>query len=357
MEKTFLYRMMVIAVLRLTIVFGISAQGSNLSLVGSFHLSDWKITVPDQMVKIVNSSSTQYNAPYEIPRFQAFMGGSKLQAPTSATIATSSDLMNGYTSDWFYVAENDKVAFNQSGESMRTELRHLTNWIISEGNRSFHGRLKFVEQTCDQVTVVQIHDDANAGNGPNKPLLRIYKHLVKPPVNHLWAAIKIDESGANTTHVDLGLAPTDYFDWDVILEEGHLIININGVEKVNKDVPYWTYPSYWKAGVYLQDDGEATVYFDELYLEDSSVGISSENDFSQEVIIYSNPSDSFITIDMGNDELVNGTLTLLDSTGKIQQKVRINSKKMVLQLPESSGLYFLKIEKEFFSKTWKVLKR
>ncbi|WP_421762653.1 polysaccharide lyase family 7 protein [Ekhidna sp.] len=219
----------------------------------------------------VNSQPTGYDAPYDIPKFQAFIGGSKLQAPTSSTIASQSDLINGYSSDNFYVVDGDKIAFNQTGSSMRTELRHLTNWTLTDGDRSFHGSLTFVEQTCDQVTVVQIHDDANEGSGPNKPLLRIYKHQTKSPVNHLWAAVKTDATGDNTTHVDLGLAPTDYFSFDVRLVGGNMIIDIDGEEKANLDVSFWTFPSYWKAGVYLQDEGEATVYFDELYEGDGSV--------------------------------------------------------------------------------------
>lgn len=213
----------------------------------------------------VNSQVTGYDAPYDIPRFQAFIAGCKLQAPTSSTIASSSSLINGYSSDNFYVVDGDKIAFNQTGTLMRTELRHETNWVLSEGDRSLHGRLKFVEQTCDQVTVVQIHDDANAGSGPNKPLLRIYKHQTKSPVDHLWAAVKTDVAGSNTTHLDLGLAPTGYFGFDVRLVGGNMIIDIDGEEKGNIDVSFWNFPSYWKAGVYLQDEGEATVYFDELY--------------------------------------------------------------------------------------------
>ncbi|WP_424961288.1 polysaccharide lyase family 7 protein [Ekhidna sp.] len=218
----------------------------------------------------INSQPTGYDAPYDIPRFQAFIGGSKLQAPTSSTIATQSDLINGYSSDNFYVVDGDKVAFNQTGTSMRTELRHETNWVITDGDRSLHGRLKIEEQTCDQVTVVQIHDDANEGSGPNKPLLRIYKHLTKTPVNHLWAAVKTDDTGDNTSHVDLGEAPTEYFGFDVRLVGGNMIIDIDGDEKANLDVSYWTFPSYWKAGVYLQDEGEATAYFDELYEGDGT---------------------------------------------------------------------------------------
>lgn len=260
----------------------------------------------------VESQPTSYDAPYDIPKFQEILAECKLQAPTSSTIATVSQIINGYSSENFYVADGDKIAFNQTGSSMRTELRHETNWEISDGDRSFHGRLKFIEQTCDQVTVVQIHDDANAGSGPNKPLLRIYKHQTKSPVNHLWAAVKTDVGGVNTTHIDLGLAPTDYFGFDVRLVGGNMIIDINGEEKANIDVSFWTFPSYWKAGVYLQDEGEATVYFDELY-----EGNGTEVNHAPAVTITSPTNEtSFtpgedITIEVNADD-TDGTISLVE---------------------------------------------
>ena len=215
---------------------------------------------------------TEFAAPSDIPRFQPFLSECKLQAPTSSTIADIDRLNDGYIHpEFFQVVDGDKILFNQSGDSQRTELRNETNWDLTDEDRSLHGRIDIVEQTCDQVTVMQIHDDANAGNGPNKPLLRIYKHTTKAPLNHLWAAIKTDEGGINTTHVDLGLDPGGYFTCDVRLVEGRMVIDFEGEEKVNMDVSYWTWPSYWKAGVYLQDAGEATAYFDDLFEEDGSV--------------------------------------------------------------------------------------
>lgn len=214
---------------------------------------------------------TSYLAPSDIPRFQPFLADCKVQAPTSSTLADNSRLNNSYTHfQYFQVVDGDKILFNQSGDSKRTELRNETNWNLNDENRSLHGRLDIVQQTCDQVTVLQIHDDANAGDGPNKPLLRIYKHNAKFPTNHIWAAIKTDDGGSNTTHVDLGEDPGGYFTCDIRLVDGDMIINFEGEEKVNMDVSYWTFPSYWKAGVYLQDNGEATAYFDELFEADGS---------------------------------------------------------------------------------------
>ena len=214
---------------------------------------------------------TGYDAPSDIPRFQPFLADCKLQAPTSSTAAAKDVLNQGYTHpQYFYVVDGDKILFNQSGDSKRTELRNETNWDLTQGNRSLHGRLDIVEQTCDQVTVLQIHDDANAGSGPNKPLLRIYKHNAKSPTNHLWAAIKTNAGGINTMHVDLGEDPGGYFSCDIRLVDGNMIIDYEGEEKVNMDVSFWTWPSYWKAGVYLQDNGEATAYFDDLFEEDGT---------------------------------------------------------------------------------------
>ncbi len=219
----------------------------------------------------VPTPPTEYAAPSDIPRFQPFMSECKLQGPTSSTLRDKEALNDGYTHpEYFYVVDGDKVLFYQSGDSRRTELRNETNWDLTQANRSLHARLDIAQQTCEQVTVLQIHDDANEGSGPNKPLLRIYKHQTKAPANHIWAAIKTDDGGINTTHVDLGEDPGGYFNCDIRLVDGSMIIDFEGEEKVNMDVSYWTWPSYWKAGVYLQDDGEATAHFDDLFENDGT---------------------------------------------------------------------------------------
>lgn len=251
---------------------------------------------------------TGYDAPTDIPRFQAFLAECKLQAPTSSTLRAQ-DALNGYTHpDWFYVVDGDKIRFNQTGESMRTELRYEENYDVNEANRSMHARLDIAEQTCQQVTVLQIHDDANAGPGPNKPLLRIYKHNGRTPTNHIWAAVKTDAAGINTTHIDLGEDPGGYFTCAIRLVDGNMIIDYEGEEKANVDVSFWTFPSYWKAGVYLQDNGEATAHFDELF-----EGDGSPQNYVPTVSITS-PIDG-TNIEPGND--VNITVDATDSDGTV----------------------------------------
>ena len=174
---------------------------------------------------------TGFLAPADIPRFQPFLSECKLQAPTSSTLADIDRLNASYTHpEYFYVADGDKMLFHQSGEDRRTELRNETNWDLNDRDRSLHGRIDIVEQTCDQVTVMQIHDDANAGPGPNKPLLRIYKDNSRTPTNHLWAAIKTDDGGVATTHVELGEDPGGFFNVDIRLVDGNMIIDYEGEE-------------------------------------------------------------------------------------------------------------------------------
>jgi uncharacterized protein YjdB len=251
---------------------------------------------------------TGYAAPSDIPRFQPFLAECKLQAPTSSTLRAR-DALDGYSHpEWFLVVDGDKIRFNQTGDSRRTELRYEQNWNLNEANRSMHARIDIAEQTCEQVTVLQIHDDANSGPGPNKPLLRVYKHQGRTPTNHLWAAIKTDDGGINTTHVDLGEDPGGYFNCAIRLVDGNMIIDFQGEEKVNMDVSFWTYPSYWKAGVYLQDDGEATAHFDELF-----EGDGSPQNYFPSVSITSPVNGT--NIEPGND--VNIIVDAVDSDGTI----------------------------------------
>lgn len=265
------------------------------------------------VVHFAPTPPTSFAAPADIPRFKPFLSGCKLQAPTSSTLASIDRLNSSYSHpDFFHVVDGDKVLFHQSGEDRRTELRHETNWDLTQGNRSMHGRIDIVEQTCEQVTVMQIHDDANAGPGPNKPLLRIYKHHGRVPANHLWAAIKTDDGGVATTHVDLGEDPGGYFNCDIRLVDGRMIIDFEGEEKVNMDVSFWTFPSYWKAGAYLQDNGEATIHFDDLFIEDGtqqnffpSVDITSPTSGTN----FLPGSDITITADAADSD---GTVTKVD---------------------------------------------
>lgn len=211
-------------------------------------------------------SSAQNISPYTLPKFQPAIAECKFQAPDSSTRASQSQLIGGFANNEFELQDTDKMAFYQTGSLMRSELRYLNNWFAHNSIQVAHANVQIISQTCDQVTILQIHDDANpgVGDGPNKPLLRIYRHLNKTPTDHIWAVIKTDTTGNNNEHIDLGTTPVGYFDIDIIINNGLMEFVVNGTSIATRDVSYWTFPSYWKAGAYLQDAGEATVYFNEL---------------------------------------------------------------------------------------------
>lgn len=283
--------------------------------------------------------------PYDIVRLQDYLEQCKLQAPGSSTAATSAEIIDGFSSENFYVAESDKVAFYQSGSLQRTELRFLEDWYVNESNQVFHTNFKIAEQTCEQLTVIQIHDDANVGDGPNKPLLRVYSHTEKSPANHLWAALKTDAGGSTTEHFDLGEIPSGYFDCDVMIQNGTMTISVNSSEMLVYDVSYWTFPSYWKNGVYLQDEGTATTYFSELTLGTPGEITSNNNALllsSEDLNIYLNSAKNNIVIELAN--VTETTYNVFKSNGQLALSGMINDKVSVIDASNlSSGVYLIKV--------------
>ena len=180
---------------------------------------------------------------------------------------------------------------------------------------------------------------AGAGSGPNKPLLRIYKHQTKSPINHLWAVYKTDISGAVNTHIDLGEDPGGYFTCDIRLVDRNMIIDVDGVEKVNVDVSFWTFPSYWKAGVYLQDPGTATVYFDELFTGNGTA-LNTENFEIYKTKIYPNPFNNKVIVETKSEIK---TLKLYNLLGKKIYEDNTVSNLESFSSEIQSGIYILKL--------------
>ncbi|NDV62205.1 hypothetical protein G0Q06_07080 [Puniceicoccales bacterium CK1056] len=217
-------------------------------------------------------------APSTESKFLDALAASKLQYPDSSTAADTAALLAGYDQPYFTLQDTDKMAFTHDIADQRVELRNLQNWIVNTGVRTAHANLSVISQVGEQVTVMQIHDDANVGSGPNLPLVRIYRLL---STGHIWAVYKTDATGTVNAQVDLGLMPLGtYFDCDIVVNNGNMEVLIDSVSKLSVDVSYWTYPSYWKAGLYLQDAGAATVRFNELTWTTSAMPEIVNDDFA-----------------------------------------------------------------------------
>jgi hypothetical protein len=115
----------------------------------------------------------------------------------------------------------------------------------------------------DKLTVLQIHGITPDGdNAP--PLLRI-------AANHgdLYAALKPENSGDKTDMVVLkkGLKG-EYAKVAIVVQSGQLHIAVDGQEKLVRDLSYWKFSNYFKAGLYPQaTKGTAQVFFRSLKAE------------------------------------------------------------------------------------------
>ena len=207
-------------------------------------------------------------APSTESKFLNALAASKLQYPDSSTDANTAALLAGHDEAWFTLTDTDKMTFTHGINGERSELRNLHNWNVNTTVQTAHANVAVITQAGDQVTIMQILDDSNTGTGtgPGKPLLRVYRNGSD---GNAYAIIKADASGTtNLDVVNLGaMALGTYYDCDVTVNKGSLTVNFGNATtpQINAtDVSYWNFPSYWKAGLYLQDTGSAVVRFNEL---------------------------------------------------------------------------------------------
>ena len=215
-----------------------------------------------------------HDSPYSIEKFQDILNASKLQAPKSSFDALYSVKYGNfadYSNKYFYLQDGKYMVFFMCGKKHRSELRMKKEWKTdTKTSISLYARVKlFPLNARREFTFLQIHADSNLKNSINKPLLRIvwkktYHHLK----SHIWAVIRIsgDINEQNYEKIDLGLMSGEFFNIKITVKDNKLSIKVDNVYKVSGfDISYWKrYYNYFKAGVYLQDDGCAKVLFDKL---------------------------------------------------------------------------------------------
>ena len=224
------------------------------------------------LVNILLGSSS----PYLLKKFHSILNISKLQAPIShynPLYSVPYGEFKNYSNKFFYLQDNRYMVFYMCGKKHRSELRIKEIWKVnSKKDHIITARIKlFPLNAKREFTFLQIHTDPNQPNSIDKPLLRItwmknYRHRK----NHLWAVIKMSPNEYENIYkkIDLGKLPKRFFDIEISVKDSKLNIEINNKSIIkNFDVSYWKeYYNYFKAGVYLQDDGCAKALFDQLYL-------------------------------------------------------------------------------------------
>jgi hypothetical protein len=177
--------------------------------------------------------------------------------------------LKSYSSDYFHLDEKKEMVFDldaaEKGTTpnthyVRSELRHMLDWKIDE-THGLSGEMRVESHlNPDKVTVLQIHGITDAGdNAP--PFLRIAINK-----GDLYAVVKTENSGDKTQSVLLkkGLK-TDYVKVAISIKAGTLAISVNDQEKLHRDVAYWKFSNYFKAGCYPQaTEGKVKVVFRKL---------------------------------------------------------------------------------------------
>ncbi|WP_457563118.1 polysaccharide lyase family 7 protein [Caminibacter pacificus] len=219
-----------------------------------------------------------HDSPYSLDKFKPVLGISKLQAPQSSYNPLYSRKYGDfadYSNRYFYLQDDKYMVFYMCGNHNRSELRFKNTWKVdTESEKTLKAEVKlFPLNEKKEFTFLQIHTDGTLKKviTINKPLLRIvwYKKL-RGKKNHIWAVIRLgDDIFSRYQKIDLGVMPKSFFDVKISVYKNVMKIFVNGVEKVNINVGYWAkYYNYFKAGVYLQDDGCAKVLFKNLTVKD-----------------------------------------------------------------------------------------
>jgi hypothetical protein len=189
----------------------------------------------------------------------------KLQIPGPEEIL---DLQN-YSSEYFRITNKNEICFSlnaaekgatENAKYVRSELRHILNWSISESH-ALEGEVR-VDSNAepDKVTVAQIHGITQSGeNAP--PLLRLALNK-----GILVAFIKTDNSGEKTDSVVLKKNLTGrYFSYKIEVQKGTMKITVDNDLKITRDLNFWKFNNYFKAGCYPQAvKGNVKVYYRKL---------------------------------------------------------------------------------------------
>ncbi len=232
------------------------------------------------MLLIIFTLGFACNSPYSLNKFKKVLNIAKLQAPTShydPLYSTKYGQFKDFCNKYFYLQDNKYMTFFMCGKKDRSELRFKNDWKVSNKNaKILEAEVKlFPLNEKREFTFLQIHADDTLKNKPiiNKPLLRIvwYKELHNK-YNHLWAVIRTCDDSYVMCYEkdDLGEMPKDFFAVKIKVQNSNLKIWLNNKLKINKNISYWNrFYNYFKAGVYLQDDGCAKVLFDNLNVKEN----------------------------------------------------------------------------------------
>lgn len=256
---------------------------------------------------VMKDETGKLGVPADYSQFQAILSQSKLQISdpngkrsNKVEIAQDSNF-TGVVSEYFYVdKKSEAFVFKMSGDHLRNELRVHENFRTDLADTTYRLSAKLEpinpvksmansDITQNEITYLQVHNKGTSANGAGNvphPLLRVvWRQGEEPTAGHYWAVVKNNalickgkageenknnpecKAGNAYKNYDLGaMTPGVATQFDVIVGQEKLIVNVNGETKVDHNIDYWKHLlSYFKAGVYNQfSHGESEAKFYQL---------------------------------------------------------------------------------------------
>jgi hypothetical protein len=221
------------------------------------------------------------SAPYDFPKFQAVLDGSKLQIGYDETVVDYGDF-DGKKFPQFYADSDENLHFVISKEAekqkVRSELHEGPNsWSTADTEGHFWvATLKCLKPKpgITSYTWMQIH---GTNDTYNYPLLRLFWVRQRESIyDHIWAIIMVSDPDSEKIYEyrDLGERPKDFFTAEVHIKNNIMDILINRQLKTTVNVGYWEdVQNYFKAGVYIDrtlDGGAVSAIFSDLHFYDDS---------------------------------------------------------------------------------------
>ncbi len=189
---------------------------------------------------------------YIAPATKFNLAAWKLQIPGPIEIKD----LSSYASPYFYLTQKGFIHFHLDASEkgttpnathVRAELRNIQNWKMIED----HELSTMVRVKCDitdfKVTIIQIKC-VNDNNENVPPFLRLAVEG-----NNFYAYLKENIDTNKGTKILLKSDVKDLFFFiNVKVKNKRLIINVDDLEVLSRDVSYWVLNNHFKMGCYPQ---------------------------------------------------------------------------------------------------------
>ena len=195
--------------------------------------------------KMILNNNEILSSPYY--KYKKIMNESYLQIKKSSNIIRDKNFFNNN----FYLSNNKYLTFYMCGKYNRSELRFLDEFGLNE-KRELKASVILNDINSSKYTFMQIFNKTK-----NKPLVRIayYKKEIKGIPNKIWAVV-------NSNQFFL-LTDKKRFNISLQINNYNLKIFINKKMKLDYNFSENS-TNYFKLGMYLQDNGCAKSYFQNI---------------------------------------------------------------------------------------------